>query len=198
MRSMAAVLSLAATLCVWAPPAVAARQSAGQESGDPGSPPAYVISPGDILQLFVWKEADLSRDLTVRIDGKVTVPLLGDVTAGGRTPSQLAAEITESLKRFVAVPQVTVGIAQAHSARFYVLGQVARPGDFPLVLRPTVLQGLALAGGFREFAKTDSIVIIRRTAGAEQVIRINYKRLEAGNDLAQNVLLLPGDTILVP
>jgi polysaccharide export outer membrane protein len=166
----------------------------------------YRIGPGDVLQLFVWKEPEVSRDITVRVDGKVTVPLLGDIAAAGKTPSQLGAEVTKLLSRFLSAPQVTLSVSVANSTRFYVLGQVAKPGDFPLTGRTTVLQGLALAGGFREFAKTDSIVIIRQDRGffvpkgrpAESVISFNYKRLEAGRDLAANIVLRPGDTILVP
>jgi polysaccharide biosynthesis/export protein len=158
----------------------------------------YLIGPGDVLQLFVWKEPELTRELTVRIDGRVSVPLLGDVEAMGRTPAQLAADLSKRFTRFLEAPQVTLGVAQANSTRFFVLGQVNKPGDFPLTGRTTVLQGLALAGGFKEFAKTDSIVIIRREKGAETAVPFNYKRLESGKELAQNVALRPGDTVLVP
>jgi polysaccharide export outer membrane protein len=158
----------------------------------------YLIGPGDVLQLFVWKEPELTRELTVRLDGRISVPLLGDVEATGRTPAQLAAELSKRFTRFLEAPQVTLGVAQANSTRFYVLGQVNKPGDFALTGRTTVLQGLALAGGFKEFAKTDSIVIIRREKGAETVVPFNYKRLESGKELAQNVALRPGDTVLVP
>jgi polysaccharide export outer membrane protein len=158
----------------------------------------YRIGTGDVLQLFVWKEPDLTREVTVRFDGKVTVPLLGDVTAAGRTPQELGDDIARSLARFLAAPQVTLGVGQANSARFHVLGQVARPGEFPLTRRMTVLQALAVAGGFKEYAKTDGIVIIRQAGEVETTLAVNYKRLEAGRDLSQNVLLHPGDTILVP
>jgi polysaccharide export outer membrane protein len=158
----------------------------------------YRIGAGDVLQLFVWKEPDLSRDITVRFDGKVTVPLLGDVEAAGRTPQQLGEELSRSLGRFLAAPQVTLGVSQSNSARFHVLGQVGRPGDFPLSRRITVLQALAIAGGFKEFAKTDSIVIIRQDGDAETALSFNYKRVEGGKDLSQDILIHPGDTILVP
>lgn len=158
----------------------------------------YRIGAGDVLQLFVWKEPDLTRDITVRFDGKVTVPLLGDVEAAGRTPQQLGEELSRSLGRFLAAPQVTLGVSQANSARFHVLGQVGRPGDFPLARRITVLQALAIAGGFKEFAKTDSIIIIRQDGDAETALSFNYKRVEGGKDLSQDILIHPGDTILVP
>jgi len=166
----------------------------------------YRVGSGDLLQLFVWKEPDMSRELMVRVDGKMTVPLLGDVEAAGRTPEQLSAEITKLFKKFLAAPQVTVGVLNANSARFFVLGMVQRPGDFPLRGRTSVRQGLALAGGFKEYAKTDGIVIVRQDRGtflpkgrpSESFIPFNYKKLEGKSGLGDNILLRPGDTILVP
>jgi len=158
----------------------------------------YVVGAGDVLQVFVWKEPELTKDVTVRIDGKITVPLVGEVQAAGRTPGQLTADLRSAMERFLAAPRVTVGILQPNSARFYVMGQVAKPGDFPLTGRLTVLQGLALAGGFREFAKTETIVILRQEGGSQTTIPVNYKRLEGGKEPSQNVELRPGDTILVP
>ena len=158
----------------------------------------YRIGAGDVLQLFVWKEPDLTREITVRFDGKVTVPLLGDLEAVGRTPQGLSDEISASLARFLAAPQVTLGVLHANSARFHVLGQVAKPGDFPLTRRTTILQALALAGGFKEFAKTDSILIIRQEGEGETALPFNYKKIEGGRDLSQDTVLRPGDTILVP
>jgi polysaccharide biosynthesis/export protein len=181
----------------------ALSQSRGAQNVQPPDTPAlspeadYIVAPGDVLQVFVWKEGELSRDVTVRMDGKITVPLLGDVPASGQTPQQLAAELERSYARFLASPQVTVGVGQANS-RFYVLGQVARAGDFPLTGPMTVLQGLALAGGLREFAKGDKIVIVRHENGRDRFIPVNYKRLEDATDIAQNVVLRSGDTILVP
>jgi polysaccharide export outer membrane protein len=165
----------------------------------------YRIGAGDVLQLFVWREADISRELTVRVDGRVSVPLLGDVQAAGRTTTELAAELTRLFARFLTSPQVTVGITRANSARFFVLGQVVRPGEFPLTGRTTVLQALAMAGGFKDFAKTDSILIVRQEEGPAGSVRLgqtfigfNYKRLEDGKDASQNLLLQAGDTIVVP
>lgn len=158
----------------------------------------YQIGPADLLQIFVWKEPDLSRDVTVRLDGKITVPLLGDVEAAGRSPQQLGDELAKSLAKFLETPRVTVAVSQANSTRFYVVGLVGKPGDFPLSGRTTVLQGLALAGGFREFAKTENIVIVRQERTGQSVIAVNYKKLEDGKDISQNVLLRPGDTIIVP
>ena len=155
----------------------------------------YVIGAADVLQVIVWKEPELTRAVTVRFDGMVTVPLIGDVTAAGRTPTQLAETLAQGLRRFIEVPRVTVGIEQANSARFYVVGQVGKSGEFPLSGPTTVLQALALAGGFKDFAKTDGIVIVRKD---QTVVPVNYKRIADGRDVTQNVLLSPGDTIVVP
>jgi polysaccharide biosynthesis/export protein len=167
---------------------------------------AYRIGQGDMLRLFVWKEPELSGELQVRFDGKVTIPLLGDVEAANRTPEQLAGDVSKAFRKFLAAPQVTIGVVSSNNSRFFVLGQVARPGDFPLRGRTTVLQGLALAGGLREFAKTDSIVIVRQDKGfflpkgrpSETFITVNYKKLESAKDVGENVVLRPGDTVLVP
>jgi polysaccharide export outer membrane protein len=179
---------LVCTLASWA------TSSAGAEP-EPGG---YEIGLGDVLQVFVWKEPDLSRDVTVRPDGNVSVPLLGEVKAAGRSPADVSRELQERLARFIAAPVVTVTLAQANSARFFVIGQVAAAGAFPLTGRVTVLQGLALAGGFREFAKTDRILILRQGSGQPTAISINYKRFEVGEELSNNIPLKPGDTIVVP
>jgi polysaccharide export outer membrane protein len=195
------------TACMSAAILAAPADSKGQEA--PPRPPApqprpaattttYRIGPGDTLQVFVWKEPDLTRDVTVRIDGKISVALLGDVQAAGSTPGELAEELTRQLKRFIASPLVTVGVNQPRSTRFFVLGQVARPGEFPLSGPTTLVQALAVAGGFRDYAKTDEIVILRQEGGASTFVPVNYKRLESGRDGSQNVLLRPGDTVLVP
>lgn len=157
--------------------------------------PRYVIGPSDVLQITVWKEPELTRELTVRLDGMITVPLLGDVVAAGRTPTQLADSLAQDLKQYIETPKVTVGVAQTNSARFYIVGLVSKSGEYLMSGRMTILQALALAGGFRDFAKSDNIVIVRRD---QTVIPVNYKRITDGRDLSQNVLLLPEDTIVVP
>lgn len=151
-----------------------------------------------MLQLFVWKEPELTREITVRMDGRLTVPLLGDVAAAGKSPQELAAELQSRLSRYLEAPHVTLWVAQANSSRIYVLGMVARPGVYPLGQATTVLQALSLAGGFREFAKTDNIVVIRQGEGSSSVVPVDYKKIEAGRDLSQNVVLRPGDTVVVP
>jgi polysaccharide export outer membrane protein len=155
----------------------------------------YLIGLGDVLKINVWKEPELTLDVTVRLDGMITVPLLGDVQAAGRAPSELAGTLREGLAQFVESPRVTVSVGQATSARVYVVGQMVRPGEFPLSGRMTVLKVLALAGGFKEWAKSESIVIVRED---QTVLPFNYKRVADGKDVSQNVLLAAGDTIVVP
>lgn len=157
----------------------------------------YVISAGDVLRVFVWKENELTVDVTVRIDGRITVPLLGDVRAGGRTPQELSAEISTGLSRFIEAPVVSVTVTQANSARVFVIGLVRSPGTYPLTGRLTVLQALALAGGFAQFAKTDRILVIRELPASPAVLQFNYKKIEDGEP-SQNATLRPGDTIVVP
>jgi polysaccharide biosynthesis/export protein len=161
----------------------------------PATSPGYVIGRGDVLKINVWKEPDLTLEATVRLDGMITVPLVGDVQAAGRVPSQLATALVAGLARFVENPRVTVGVEKAYSARIYVVGEAVRPGEFPLAGGMTVLKALALAGGFKEFAKREDIIIVRED---RSVIQFNYRRVAEGKDVAQNVLLAPGDTIIVP
>lgn len=174
--------------------------ASGQELADKtvegvAAPSGYVIGLGDALRVTVWKEPDLTLEVTVRPDGMITVPLIGDLPAAGRVPSELARSLVSGFDRFVESPRVTVSVTQATSARIYVVGQMVRPGEFPLSGRMTVLKALALAGGFKEFARSDSIVIVRED---QTVIPFNYKRVAEAKDVAQNVLLLAGDTIVVP
>jgi polysaccharide biosynthesis/export protein len=160
-----------------------------------GPAPAYTIGLGDVLRIVVWREPELTLDVTVRSDGMITVPLLGDVQAAGRTPSQLADRLKTELDRLIENPRVTVSVSQATTARVYVVGQMLRPGEFPLSGRMTVLKALALAGGFKEFARPENIVIVRED---QTVIPFNYKRIAEGKDVSQNILLAAGDTIVVP
>jgi len=168
------------------------------EAGQDPDGVRYLVQPGDVLQVFVWKEPDLSRDVMVRLDGKITMPLVGDLIAAGRTPEELGQQITEKLGRYVNAPQVTLGVAQPNSVRFFIVGEVLHPGAFPLTAKTTVVQALAQAGGFKEFAKPDRILIVRGQPGSQKFVPVNYRKLESGSDMSQNVVLLPGDTIVVP
>jgi polysaccharide export outer membrane protein len=188
-------------MVVFATAAVAAAQEPPVGGGAPAAATSvteFHIGAGDVLAVFVWKEPELSREVTVRVDGKVTVPLLGDVAAAGRTSRQLATELQSLLGRYLEAPQVTLEVKQANSSRIYVLGMVANPGVYPLNQPTTVLQGLALAGGFKEFARTEDILIIRDGDAGPAAVPVNFKKIEAGKDLSQNVVLRAGDTIVVP
>jgi polysaccharide export outer membrane protein len=159
------------------------------------STPLYLIGPADVLRIVVWKEPDLTRDVTVRPDGMITVPLLGDLPAAGRAPSQLAAALAQELKRYIGDPRVVVVVTEARSARFFVVGQVTKSGEFPLSGHTTVLQGLALAGGFKDYAKLKDIVVVKRDG---TVLPFNFDRVADGKDVSQNFALESGDTIVVP
>ena len=189
-------LAIALGLLASAGGSAAAQERAARPAPCASSPsPGYLIGLSDVLRITVWKEPELTGDVTVRLDGMVTVPLLGDVQAAGRTPSQLAASLVTEFQRFIESPRVTVSVGQATSARVYVVGEMMKPGEFPLSGRMTVLKALALAGGFKEFAKPESIVIVRED---QTVIPFNFKRVADGKDVSQNILLAAGDTIVVP
>ena len=160
--------------------------------------PNYVIGSEDVLDVSVWKEPDLSRTVPVRPDGKISLPLLNDVQAAGLTPLQLAAAITTSLNKFVTNPQVTVIISQINSQRFYLLGEVTRPGAYSLIPGMTVLQALSNAGGFTPYANSKKIYLLREENGKQQKLSFNYKDVIAGKRTEQNIVLKTGDTIIVP
>ncbi|MBN2034874.1 MAG: polysaccharide biosynthesis/export family protein [Deltaproteobacteria bacterium] len=161
-------------------------------------PPSYQIGPNDLLSIYVWKEKDLTQDVTVLPDGRITFPLIGEVAAAGRTVTELKKGITEQLEKFVTAPEVTVIVRESRSRILYTIGKVARPG--PLMLAPdmTVIQALSAAGGFTEWADTKNILIVRREDGKEARLKFNYKDFTSGENPGQNILLRPGDTIVVP
>ena len=160
--------------------------------------PNYVIGAQDILDISVWKEPDVSRVVPVRPDGRISLPLLNDVQAAGLTPAQLAAQVTENLKKYVTNPQVTVIVTTINSQRVYILGEVTRPGAFPLLPGMSVLQALSSAGGFTQFAKVKSIFVRRMEDGKEVKYPFNYKDVINGKKPEQDILLKAGDTIVVP
>ncbi len=161
-------------------------------------PPSYRIGPSDILNIYVWKEAELTQDVTVMADGRITFPLIGEVMAKGRTVSELKKVIAEKLRNYVTAPEVTVIVKESRSRRIYTIGKLNRPGPYPLEPGMTVLQALSTAGGFTEWADTKNILIVRRDAGKEVQIHFNYKEFTSGKNLGQNILLKPNDTIVVP
>lgn len=170
------------------------KQSAARVSGA-----SYKIGAGDILKIITWKEEDFSLDaILVRIDGQITFPLLDDIQAAGRTPLELKKDLEEKLKKYVAAPVVTVHIIQPSSKKFYILGEVANTGEYPLLKNMTVLQAFAMAGGFTEWASKNEIIVLRNQNGKDKLIRVNYKKITKGKDLSQNIKIQSDDTIIVP
>ncbi len=161
-------------------------------------PHAYIIGPGDVLDIMVWKEDDLNREVMVRLDGKITFPLLDDIVAAGRTPLQLKEIIQKKLAGFIDSPFVTVSLKGSGSQKFYILGEVVHTGEYPLVKKLTVLQAFALAGGFTEWASKKEILLIREENGKKKTIRINYKKIASGEDLDKDIQIQANDTIVVP
>lgn len=158
----------------------------------------YVIGAQDVLDISVWKEAELTRTVPVRSDGKISMPLLNDVQAAGLTPLQLAADITAGLKKFVTDPQVTVIVTAINSQRVYIMGEVTRPGAYPMLPNMTVLQALSSGGGFTQFAKITKIYVLRVDNGKQEKLPFNYKEVIAGKAADQNIFIKAGDTIVVP
>jgi polysaccharide export outer membrane protein len=160
--------------------------------------PNYIIGAQDVLDINVWKEGELTRTVPVRPDGKISLPLLNDVQAAGLTPMQLAAQITASLKKFVSDPQVTIVITAINSQRIYILGEVGRPGAYPLMPGMTMLEALSSGGGFTQFANVKKIYLLRKENGTLKKYPFNYKDVIHGKAAEQNVPLKAGDTIVVP
>ena len=157
----------------------------------------YVIGPEDVLSIHVWKEDALSRTVSVRIDGNISLPLIHEIKAAGLTPLQLEAAITETLKGFYENPNVSVTVTEANSFKVYISGQVMNPGVYKLGEEATILQIIPMAGGFTERAKQNKILIIRRENGKEKRFTVSYKKAVKGDDPSSNVVLKPGDTIIV-
>jgi polysaccharide export outer membrane protein len=160
--------------------------------------PEYRIGSGDKLQINVYKEADLSQALQVRPDGRITMPLVGDLAAAGQTPMQLQRRLSESLREFVANPVVTVMVVEVADRTIYVMGEVNTPGAVPLKGPMTVLQALAVAGGFKEFANKGGIKVLRKTPGSDRVETIPFSYKDAVRNDASAFYLVEGDTVVVP
>jgi polysaccharide export outer membrane protein len=158
----------------------------------------YKIGAQDVLRIDVWKEDQLTRTVPVRPDGKISLPLLNDVQATGLTSMQLASVIMDGLRKYMNNPQVTVTVAEINSRRIYVTGEVSRPGNFSLLPNMTVLQALSNAGSFTQFARSKKIYVLRNESGKQTKIPFNYSEAISGKHPEQNVLLRPGDVIVVP
>jgi len=160
---------------------------------------SYIIGANDVLAVNVWKEPDISRSVPVRSDGKISLPLVGELQAGGQTPQQLEQEITKRLQSYISEPEVTVIVTDSKSQKMNILGMVARPGAYLLTSSTTVLDAIAMAGGFKDFAKQKSIYVLRQAPdGTQKRILFNYKEVIKGKNPEQNIRLLPRDTVVVP
>ncbi len=161
--------------------------------------PVYRIGPGDVLEITVWKEDQLTRsELLVRPDGRISLPLVDDVQAAGLTPMELKQSVTNALKRYLEAPQVFVEVKKPESQFFCVLGNVNKPGRYEMLTSINVLQALSMAEGFNQWAKKDDIVILRSSKKGQQRLRFEYYEVIEGNKLSQNIILKPGDVVVVP
>jgi len=158
----------------------------------------YVIGSEDVLYIHVWKEETLSKTVSVRMDGMISMPLVDEIQAAGITPLQLKEKLTEKLKDFVEAPNVTVIVMEANSFKVYVSGQVKNPGVLKLRSETSLAQVISMVGGFSDWANQSKIIIIRKENGKEKRFTVNYKKIVKGKDLSLNILLKPGDTIIVP
>lgn len=158
----------------------------------------YQVGPGDVIQVSVWREPEASSVVVIRPDGKISLPLISDLVVNGKTPMEIQQIVVEKLAPFVNTPSVTVTVKEINSKKVYVLGEVNRPGSFQIAQPTTVLQILTEAGGLRPFAKEKSIYVLRTVNGKQEKFPFNYKDVVRGTKVEQNVLLEPGDTVIVP
>jgi polysaccharide export outer membrane protein len=162
-------------------------------------PDSYIIGAEDVISIYVWKEPDMSKSVPVRPDGMISLPLVGEIKAVGYTPVQLQGMLADAMKKYVSDPQVTVVVEKISSLNFNIVGEVSKPGYYPLTRRLTVLDAISLAGGFKDFAKTKKVYVLRTGSnGAEQRLPFNYKEVIKGQNPQQNIELQPRDTIVVP
>jgi polysaccharide biosynthesis/export protein len=199
----------ACVVAVWsALSAAAAAQNVPTQEGNNGAvstagsatlPSDYVIGKEDVLSIIFWRDKELSGDVVVRPDGKITLPLLKDIQAAGYTPEQLTDVVVKAASKYISQPTATVIVKQINSRKVFVIGQVARPGGYMLSGELTVLQLIAMAGDVLEYAKSSRIVVVRKKDdGREERFRFNYNEVVTGRKAQQNILLRPGDTVIVP
>jgi polysaccharide biosynthesis/export protein len=186
---------------------LAAGQGAGGQQLDNGRsvapagaslPAGYVIGPEDVLSIVFWRDKELSAEVVVRPDGKISLPLLNDVTAAGYTPDELRAQLVKGASKYLEDPNATVVVKEIHSRKVFVTGQVGKAGSYLLVGEMNVLQMIAHVGGLLEYADSKNIVIVRNESGNERRFKFNYKDVVKGKNVEQNITLKPGDTIIVP
>jgi polysaccharide export outer membrane protein len=204
---IAALASLVWLVCTGTPavaqepskaPAPAAQAAAPAAPSGVTVPADYVVGAEDVLGIVFWREREMSADVVVRPDGKISLPLLNDVDVDGLTPDQVRERVTELAKKFIEDPNATVVVKQINSRKVYITGNVERPGTFPLLRPTTVLQLIAVAGGLKEFANAGDIVLVRTESGKQETFNFNYDQMKNRKNLSQNIFLKPGDTIIVP
>lgn len=162
-------------------------------------PDDYIIGSDDVLAVNIWKEPEISRTVPVRPDGKITLPLIGDIQAGGLTPHRLQDNIATGLRSYVSSPEVTVIVQEVKSLKFNIVGEITKPGSYPLSQPTTILDAIAIGGGLRDFAKGSRIYVLRANGdGSHSKLPFDYKQVIKGNKLSENVELHPGDTIVIP
>ncbi len=176
-------------------PVSGAAQGEGAMEDEGGE---YALGPGDVLDIRVFGEPEVSSTVIVRMDGRISLPLAGEVVAAGTTPELLGEEITQKLGKFIDAPNVVVMLTESRSKKYYILGQVGLPGEYDITRPVTVLQAIARAGGFGEWAKKDNIMIVSEHGSKETISIFNYDRFLRDADSKKNVVIKPGDTIVVP
>jgi polysaccharide biosynthesis/export protein len=202
--TLALALALGAVMSVGAQQKEPARStvpsagSAAVTAGPDLGAPVYVIGPGDMLSIVFWRDKDMSGDVMVRPDGKISLPVLNEVQAAGFTPEQLRARLMEAAGKFLEEPNATVVVKEIRSRNVFITGNVAKPATYPLNGEMTVLQLIAVAGGLQEYADSDNIVVIRIEGGHQQYHKFNYKDVVKQKHAGQNIVLKPGDTVVVP
>ena len=175
--------------------------SCGTKTIEQSIPPPsteFVIGPEDVLKINVWEEKNLSLSVPVRVDGKISLPLIHDVYVVGLTPTELKEELTKRLSKYIENPTVSVIVEEINSLKFFVVGNVRRSGVFELDREVNVLQAISMAGGFTEWAKKSKLKIFRKHMGVEKVIKINYNKIVSGKHPELNIPIQPGDTIVIP
>jgi polysaccharide export outer membrane protein len=203
-KIIASMLFIFLTACASTPATHASDPVNTNSTEKPAAPDAeiatdtYIVQPGDLLTVEVWKEKDLQRELMVRPDGGLNFPLIGDLDVSGKTIAQLRKEIVTKLSKYVPDPVVTIAVKQSLGNKIYVVGKVNKPGDFVVIRNTDVMQALSMAGGLNPYASANKIKILRREHGVLKSIPFQYSRVEKGEDLDQNIVLQGGDVVVVP
>src|SRR4051812_29097725 len=204
--SMATTLSMgvgaleAQTQPAAGPQAADSRPSASEPVAPGGAtlPAGYVIGPDDVLSIVFWRDKDMSAEVVVRPDGRISLPLLNDIEAAGLTPEALRAQLEKAAAKYIAEPNATVVVKTINSRKVYITGNVLKPGTYPLTGEMSVLQLIAVAGGLQEYADSKKIVVMRKEDGRDRFFSFNYKDVTRQKNLQQNIALKPGDTVVVP